>query len=81
MNKNHKWSEVEKTPTQKMQTCIRCDIERYWSGEYQSWNYLDLRTPIGSKRSTWFRPVCDPARKPIYGFKNHTAGYITEETK
>lgn len=70
MNKNHKWEELNEGINRKWQKCLRCGLEKYWSREYQAWEYLDLRTNIGTQRSTYTRPNCDPDRKPFDGFDN-----------
>ena len=56
--KNHKWEYEDILKyTNYRGTCKRCGIIRY-KCEYGGYEYLDLRTPIGSERMTFTRPLC-----------------------
>jgi len=67
---NHKWESIEsRTYAQKSDKCLKCGMERYWAGgDMQGWNYLDLQSVLGTQRTTWCRPDCNPDRDMTQGF-------------
>ena len=70
--KRHKWGEIQRPFSQKMQTCEKCGIERYWMGGYmQCWEYLDLQSALGTQRTTLYRPECNPDRGQTQGFNRY----------
>jgi len=75
--KNHKWDHSGKKLSDESQKCLNCRIERYMlGGDFRGWEYFDTQSPIGSQRTTFYNPECNPDRGQTKGF--HSDGtYIT----
>ena len=64
--KRHSWKPLNNKFHPKADKCIKCGIERYWlGGDMQGYEYLDLRTSLGVRRTCFHRPECEPDIDPI----------------